>query len=149
MLLWWDGIKMSVTWASWYASLACVIAWKISIPPKRLQWKSLTLPACKWGSLLSAVGGFIEASHSCAIVWATSQNGKWLVMIANPSGKNEKVTSLRRQKLFVRHHVHQGRSELFICESNWLKGSIYICSFHRRNYFYKRPQCQRCTGLFN
>lgn len=61
MLLWWDGIKMSVTWASWYASLACVIAWKISIPPKRLQWKSLTLPSCKWGSLLSAVGSFYRS----------------------------------------------------------------------------------------
>lgn len=91
---------------------------------------------------------FIEASHSCSIAWATSQNGKWLVMIANPSGKNEKVTNIRRWKLFGWHNVHQGRSALFICEWDWLKGNVYICSFHRRNEFYKRPQCQRCTGLF-
>lgn len=61
MLLWWDGIKISVTWTSWYASLACVIAWQISIPPKRLRWKGLTLPAHKWGSHLSAVNSFYRS----------------------------------------------------------------------------------------
>lgn len=56
-------------------------------------------------------------------------------MIANPSGKNEKVTSIRRWKLFGQHNVHQGRSVLFICEWHCIKGNIYICSFHRRNEF--------------
>ena len=56
-------------------------------------------------------------------------------MIANPPGKNEKVTIIRWWKWFGRHNVHEGRSALFICEWHCLKGNVYICSFHRRNDF--------------